>query len=80
MTKIARVFKILAKVVFGCLAGIWKFSVFMINLIDGGHPPETHDHFHKASHYNLRSNEIDPMRFRDGLYPGDSINRGVSDR
>lgn len=59
--------------------GLWNLLAGLINLVDGGDDDEMDDQPRHLAHYNHHTGETDRVRYPDGVYSDDRIDRGISD-
>jgi hypothetical protein len=59
--------------------GLWNLLVSLINVVDGGDEDDTHDKPRHVTRHNHHTGETDRVRYPDGIYPDDRIDRGISD-
>lgn len=61
------------------IIGLWKGLLVLIDLVDGGDGEMSDDNPQQFTHYNYFTGEIDHVRYPDGIYSDDRIDRGISD-
>ena len=74
-----KVLTFIFKVMANAVIGLWNMLVALINLVDGGDEDETNDKPRHVTRYNHHTGETDRVRYPDGVYPDDRVDRGISD-
>jgi hypothetical protein len=68
-----------ATLLINMLIGLWNLLASLVNVIDGGDDEDTPNKPQHTTHYNHHTGETDRLRYPDGVYSDNRIDRSISD-